>query len=397
MKLTDVFLRGLKTTGKVQKFSDGGGLYLCLSLSGAKLWRMAYRFEGRQKTLSFGAYPAVSLRLARQKREEAKEQLAHGIDPGAHKQATKAAIRAETENGFEVVAREWHAKQMGSWEPSTAKKIIRQLEKDIFPPIGGHGVASIGAPELLKVLQRIEDRGALDTAHRCRQYCDAIFMYAIATNRAQNNPAAVLKRALKPTKTKHLAAIVEPKEIGRLLRDIDDYNGRGEIVRLALRLAPYVFIRGGDIHKAEWKNFDLEKGEWRLPKNDKMQAPHIVPLCASAIAILKELHAYTGDGKYLFPSPLGKSRPITNVTLLKAIRRMGYDKETMSFHGFKSMASTCLNESGLFNRDAIERQLDHRERDDVRASYNYAEYLPERRRMMEWWGDYLDKLRAASL
>jgi len=391
-KLTDTFLRGLKATGQVQKKADGGGLYIHVSPTGGKLWRLAYSFDGKQKTLSFGAYPAVSLKDARQKWEEAKEQLAAGIDPRVHKQAVKAAVRAETTNTFEIVAREWYDKFKDSWVPHHGSKILARLKKDIFPLIGGKAVGSVTAPELLEALRRIEARGAIETAHRTLQNCGQIFRYAIATGRAERDTAADLRGALAPVRPTNFSTITEPKAIGALLRDIDAYPGN-LIVRAALRMAPYVFVRPGELRKAEWAEFNLEAAEWRIPAaRMKMKEVHIVPLSWQVLTILEDLQQYTGHGRYLFPSMRANSAPISDVTLLAALRRMGYDKDAMTVHGFRSMASTLLNEQG-YNRDWIERQLAYGERNSVRASYNYAQYLLERRSMMQSWADYLDGLR----
>ena len=391
-KLTDTFLRSVKATGQVQKKADGGGLYIHVSPTGGKLWRMAYSFDGKQKTLSFGAYPAVSLKDARQKREEAKEQLAKGIDPGAQKKAVKAAIKTESTSSFEVVAREWFDKFKDSWVDHHGKKIFARLEKDIFPLIGGKAIGSVTAPELLEVLRRIEARGAIETAHRTLQNCGQIFRYAIATGRAERDPTADLRDALSPVNSTNFASITEPKDIGALLRDIDEYTGN-LIVRAALRMAPYVFVRPGELRRAEWSEFNMEDAEWRIPASRmKMKEKHIVPLSRQVVSILEDLHQYTGHTRYLFPSMRANSAPISDVTLLAALRRMGYDKDTMTVHGFRSMASTLLNEQG-YNRDWIERQLAHGERNTVRASYNFAQYLPERRKMMQEWSDYLDGLR----
>jgi len=396
MKLTDTFLRGIKTSGKVQKHSDGGGLYLHVSPTGGKLWRLGYRFEGKQKTMSFGAYPAVSLKDARQKREEAKEQLAKGIDPCAHKQAVKAAIRMEATNSFEIVAREWYDKYKTVWVKQHGDKIFARLEKDLFPLIGGLPVSEVTAPQILQALRRIEARGAVDTAHRTLQNCSQIFRYAIATGRAERDPAADLRGALSPVKGTNLASIKEPKAIGVLLRDIDAYEGN-YIVRAALRMAPYVFVRPGELRRAEWSEFDLEKAEWRIPAaRMKMRQMHIVPLARQVIDILEDLQSYTGNGRFLFPSMRANSAPISDMTLLSGLRRLGYTKEQMTVHGFRSMASTLLNEQG-YNRDWIERQLAHGERNSVRAAYNFAEYLPERRRMMTEWAEYLDELRSGTV
>ena len=393
MKLTDTFLRSLKTTGSVQKYSDGGGLYLHVSHAGGKLWRMAYRFEGKQKTLSFGAYPAVSLKDARDKREEAKSKLAAGIDPGAQKKALKEAIKAEAENDFEAVAREWFNSRLESWTTSHSERLFRRLKKDLFPSIGGKCIASITAPELLEALRLVERRGAVDTAHRILQDCGQVFRYAIATGRAERNIAADLKDALKPAKGKHFPTITNPREIGVLLRAIDAYPG-SLIIRAALQLAPYIFVRPGELRQAEWLEFDFDAAEWKIPAHKmKMKVVHVVPLSRQVLAILEELRQYTGHSRYLFPGFKSNDKPITDNALPVALKALGYEGKIV-VHGFRSMASTLLNEQGV-NRDWIERQLAHGERNGVRAAYNYAEYLPERRRMMQEWADYLDVLRAA--
>ena len=392
MSLSDTQLRNMKATGKAQKISDGGGLYLHLSPAGGKLWRMAYRFEGKQKTVCFGAYPALSLKEAREKRDESKALLARGIDPSLHKQAAKAASIAETANAYEVVAREWHAKYAPGWTESNAERVLARQAKDVFSFIGKRPIAQISAPELLAVLRKVEERGALDTAHRILQDTSRIFRYAIATGRAERDPGADLKGALPVPRKGHFSTIVDTKEIGQLLRDIDAYSGN-LIVRAALRLAPYVFVRPGELRKAEWSEFDLENAEWRIPaKRMKMRVLHIVPLSRQVLGILHDLHPYSGDGLYLFPSVRAKSAPISDMTLLAGLRRLGYSKEQMTVHGFRSLASTLLNEQG-YNKDWIERQLAHGERNSVRASYNYAEYLPERHKMMQAWADFLDSLR----
>ena len=392
MKLTDTFLRGLKAVSKAQKHSDGGGLYLHVSPTGGKLWRMGYRFEGKQKTLSFGAYPAVSLKDARQKREDAKEQLAKGIDPSAYKQAVKAATRAESTNTFEIVAREWFAKNQDSWVDTHAEKILRRLENYIFPIIGGKPIHQVTAPELLRALREVEAKGIPDVAHRALQNCSRIFRYAIATGRAERDTAADLRGALVPVKSENLASIIDPQSIGALLRAIDAYTGN-VIVCSALRMAPYVFVRPGELRRAEWAEFNLEGAEWRIPAaRMKMRQVHIVPLARQVVGILEDLRQYTGHGHFLFPSMRTDNRPISDVTLLAGLRRLGYTKEQMCVHGFRSMASALLNEQG-YNRDWIERQLAHGERNSIRAAYNYAEYMPERRRMMQEWADYLDQLR----
>jgi integrase len=395
MKLTDTFLRSVKPTGKAQKYPDGGGLYLYVSPTGGKLWRMDYRYAGKRKTLSMGAYPTLSLADARTRRQEAKVQLAKGVDPGAHKQAVKAAVRAESGRSYEVIAREWFGKYSSGWSESNGVKVLARQENYIFPFIGGKPIREVTAPELLEALRHIEKRGSLDTAHRALQDCGRVFRYAVATGRGERDTAADLRGALPPAKGSNFAAITDPKEVGALLRAIDGYEG-GIVVSSALRLAPLVFVRPGELRQAEWSEFDLDGEEWRIRADRmKMRQVHIVPLARQTLEVLRELHKFTGHGKYLFPSPRTDARPISDVALLAALRRMGYSKEEMTVHGFRSMASTLLNEHG-YNRDWIERQLAHGERNSIRAAYNYAEYLPERRRMMTEWANYLDGLREQS-
>ena len=392
-KLTDVFLKSLKASEKIRKYSDGGGLYIQVSPAGGKHWRMFFRHNGKPKTLCIGEYPAVPLKDARQRRDAAKEQLAKGIDPATHKQALKTAVRAETENSFEVIAREWFAKYSAGWTDSNKIKVLARLENYIFPFIGGKAIREVAAPEVLEALRHIEKRGSLDTAHRALQDCSRIFRYAIATGRGERDTAADLRGALPPAKGSNFSAITEKKAVGALLRAIDGYEG-GIVVASALRLAPLVFVRPGELRQAEWAEFDLEGAEWRIPpERMKMRQVHIVPLARQVIDILEDLRQYTGHGRYLFPSMRANSAPISDATLLAALRRMGYSKDEMTVHGFRSMASTLLNEQG-YNRDWIERQLAHGERNSIRAAYNYAEYLPERRRMMAEWADFLDSLRA---
>ncbi|HHD63208.1 MAG TPA: DUF4102 domain-containing protein, partial [Desulfobulbaceae bacterium] len=388
--LTDTKVRTIRPRKSPQKLFDGGGLFLLVTPSGGKLWKFKYRFEGKEKKLSFGAYPDISLVEARQRREEARSLLAHGVDPSATKKAQKVADTQETET-FEVIAREWHEKFAPSWAASHAGKIIRRLELYVFPWIGSKPIKSITAQELLSVLRRIEAKGILETAHRTQQNCGRVFRYAVATGRAERDPSGDLRGALPPANGKHMATITEPKEIGGLLRAIADYQG-SIVTRCALRLAPLVFVRPGELRQAEWKEINFDTMEWRIPA-EKMKSgvPHIVPLSRQTVEVLQEIFPLTGQGRYVFPSPRTDTRPMSNNAILAALRRMGYAKEEMSGHGFRSMASTLLNEQG-WNRDAIERQLAHAERNSVRASYNYAEYLPERRVMMQHWADYLDRL-----
>jgi len=290
------------------------------------------------------------------------------------------------------VAREWFERYSKKWAASHGDRIIRRLERDIFPWIGHRPVGEISAPDLLMVLRRIENRGAIETSHRALQNCSRVFRYSVATGRAERDPSGDLRGALTPVREKHHASITEPKGVGELMRAIEGYQG-SVITKCALRLAPLVFVRPGELRRAEWEEFDLEGGEWRIPASRmKAREKHIVPLSRQAVAILRELHAATGDNRFLFPGARTNGRSMSENTVNAALRRLGYSREEMTGHGFRSMASTLLNEQG-WNRDAIERQLAHGERNSVRAAYNFAEHLPERRRMMQAWADYLDQLR----
>ena len=392
--LTDTKIRTIKSTAKPQKLFDGGGLFLLVTPTGGKLWRLKYRFGGTEKLLALGTYPQISLAEARQKREQASILVAQGVDPSDTKKAQKVAETQETET-FEVIAREWYAKFAPSWAPSHANKIIRRLELYVFPWLGSRPIKSITAQELLAVLRRIEAKGILETAHRTQQNCSKVFRYGVATGRAERDPTADLRGAIPPANGKHMATITDPKEIAGLLRSIDDYRG-GIVTRCALQLAPLVFVRPGELRHAEWAEINFETAEWRIPA-EKMKAGvlHIVPLSRQALDILREIQPLTGHGQYVFPSPRTDSRPMSSNAVLSALRRMGYAKEEMSGHGFRSMASTLLNEQG-WNRDAIERQLAHAERNSVRAAYNYAEFMPERKKMMQGWGDYLEEIKVGA-
>lgn len=398
MPLTDTAIRTAKPQAKVVKMFDGGGLYLELNPAGGKWWRWKYRVAGKEKRLSLGVYPDVVLKAARQKRDAARQQLAAGIDPGEARKAAKIA-QAGAES-FEAIAREWHAKFAPTWVASHGDRILRRLEADIFPWLGKRPIAEVKAPELLAALRRIEGRGALETAHRAMQNCGQVFRYGVATGRAERDPIGDLHGALPPPKEQHHASITEPKRVGELLRAMDSYQGFF-VTKSALRLAPLVFVRPGELRKAAWDEVDFDKAEWRIPATRmKMRELHIVPLSRQAIEILRELEPLTGKGipakpdvpRYIFPGAQSRERPMSENAILAALRRMGYPKEEMTGHGFRSMASTLLHEQG-WNHQAIERQLAHAERNAVSAAYNYAEHLPERRRMMQQWADYLDGLK----
>jgi integrase len=389
MKLSDTQIKNVKPKDKPQKLFDGNGMHLLIKTTGSKLWRFDYRFNKSRKTISLGVYPDVSLKEARKRLTGARELVANGIDPSVHRKIQKDDA---DKNSFEAVAREWFSKNSPNWAKSHSSKIINRLKKDIFPWLGSHTISEIKAPELLAILRRVENRGALETAHRIHQNCGQIFRYAIATGRAERDPAADLKGALPPTKAKHHASITDPIKIGELLRVVDGYQGE-LTTKCALQIAPQVFVRPGELRHAEWSEFNFDTNEWRIsPDKMKMKVVHIVPLSEQVLSIFSELHPLTGRGRYVFPGVRSSSRPMSENTVNGALRRMGYTKDEMTGHGFRSMASTRLNEMG-WNRDAIERQLAHSERDGVRAAYNYAEHLDERRKMMQSWSDYLEKLK----
>ncbi|QXP90115.1 tyrosine-type recombinase/integrase [Methylococcus capsulatus] len=399
MALTDTAIRNAKPQAKPVKLFDGGGLYIEVSPSGGKWWRLKYRIGGKEKRISLGTYPETTLKEARERRDEARKLLGQGVDPSDHK---KAAKRAEAgEDSFEHIAREWHGRHMANKSESHAAKTLERLQKDVFPWIGSRSARDIAAPELLAVLRRIESRGAIELCHVTKRICGQVFRYAIATGRAERDPAADLKGALQPVKSEHFAAITDPKAIGELLRAIEGYTGHFPTL-CALKLSPLVMLRPGEVRQAEWTEIDLEAAEWRIPASKmKMRDEHIVPLSRRAIEILEAIRPLTGRGRYVFPSARTASgakdeRPMSENAITAALRRLGYTGKDMTAHGFRSMASTRLNESHLFHPDAIERQLAHGERDSVRAAYNRAEHLPERRKMMQWWADYLDGLRTGA-
>jgi integrase len=394
MPLTATAVRQAKPTHKTQRLFDSGGLYLEIPPAGGKWWRLKYRYGGKEKRLSLGTYPDTGLAEAREKRDAARKLLASGIDPSQQRKAAKAAGEERSANSFEVVAREWHAKQSSSWVPLHASRIMLRLENDIFPWLGSRAIADITAKEFLSTVNRIVDRGAVESAHRVLQNCGQVLRYAIATGRAERNPVTDLRGALPPVKPKNLAAITDPAAIGGLLRAIDAYQGTF-ITKCALRLAPLVFVRPGELRHAEWIEFDLVKAEWNIPAEKmKMRLPHLVPLPPQAIAILQELQPLTGAGKYLFPSARSPKRPMSNNAVLSALRRMGFASEEMSGHGFRAMARTVLDEVLHFRPDYIEHQLAHTVRDPNGRAYNRTAHFIERRQMMAAWADYLDTLKS---
>ncbi len=393
MPLTDVAIRRAKTKGKSYKMYDSGGLFLILTATGRKWWRFKYRFAGKEKLLSLGTYPEISLKEARDRRDQERRKLVDRIDPAVNRIAVKAAWAGTQANSFEAVAREWIDRRSTTWSASNTAKTIRRLEVDVFPWLGKRPVSEITPPEILSVLRRTESRGAIDTAHRVLQTCGQIFRYAVATGRAQRDPSPDLRGALTPVKGGHFAAVTDPKVIGGLLRAMYEYQGN-VVTRCALRLAPLFFVRPGELRKAEWKEIDWETASWNIPaERMKMKEAHLVPLSRQAVEILRELHPLTGRSDYLFPSPRTNKRPMSDNGVLSAMRRMGIPKEEMTGHGFRAMARTVLDEVLHVRPDYIEHQLAHAVRDPNGRAYNRTAHLPERRQMMQDWADYLDGLR----
>lgn len=392
MALTATAIQKAKPTDKPRKLTDGGGLYLLLNPNGSRWWRWDYRFEGRRKTLSMGTFPDTGLAEAREKRTEARKLLAAAIDPGIQRKAHKTARAEAAANSFEVVANTWLEGQRKKLSPVTFEKAERNFRVLVYPWLGKRPISEIEPPDVLTCLKRIEQGGRHETAHRMKQRIAQVYRYAIAHGLAKYNPAADVGDALQPIVSKSRAAITDPAEVGGLLRAIEAFHGQFATA-CALKLAPMLFVRPGELRKAEWGEFDLDSAEWRIPAEKmKMREEHVVPLSEQSVAILRELHPLTGHGRYLFPGSRDPKRPMSENTVNAALRRLGYDGDTMCGHGFRAMASTRLNEMG-WAPDVIERQLAHAERNKVRAAYNRASYLAERRKMMQSWADYLDNLR----
>lgn len=394
MPLSDLQIKAARPAEKPQRLPDGGGLYLQISPSGGKLWRMKYRFDGKEKLLSFGAYPTVGLRDARTKRDEAKASLAQGIDPGAQKKAQKAARAERSANSFEVIAREWFVKFKTTKSDGYAEKVLSRLERDVFPWLGGEPVASVDAPKVLAALRRIESRGANHTAHRAKGDISQIMRYAIATGRAMRDPCPDLRGALSPAVAVHFAALTDPKEVGSFLRVMDGYAGT-LTVRTALKLAPLLFCRPGELRQMKWAEIDLEAAEWRY-RVSKTKTDHLVPLASQAMEALRELHPLTGRGEYVFAG-YDPKRPMSENTVNAALRRMGFDTKTqITGHGFRAMARTMLAEQLHAQPAYIEHQLAHKVPDALGAAYNRTKFYKERKEMMQLWADYLDKLRVGA-
>ena len=373
---------------------DGGGLYLEVSPRGGKWWRFKYRFEGKEKRLSLGVYPDVSLKKARERHGSARKLLADGVNPSENRKAQKDSQLERAANSFEVIAREWHKKQSSTWSARHSDGIIKRLERDIFPWLGEKAISELTPKDLLTVLRRVEERNAIESAHRILGNCGQIFRYAVATGRADRDITSDLRGALTTIKTKHLASITDPVKVGQLLRTIDSYEG-SLIVKCAMRLAPLVFVRPGELRKAEWNDINFENAEWRF-KVTKTDTDHIVPLSRQSIDILEEIKPLTGNGQYVFPSARSSKRPMSDNAVLAAFRRMGIEKHEMSGHGFRAMARTILDEVLNIRPDFIEHQLAHAVRDPNGRAYNRTSHLEERKKMMQEWADYLDKIKVGA-
>ena len=390
MSLSDAKVRNAKPRPKQYKIADGEGLFLLIMPNGSKYWRLRYFFADKEKLLALGVYPDVTLADARDRRSQAHKALAAGNDPGEVRREAKRAVIQKHENTFESVAREWHQNRLSKWTPEHAKKILKRLETHVFNRIGTHPIADITTADLLSVMRKIEEHGA-EIAHRLLQICGQVFLYAVVTQRASINPAASLRGALKPA-VKRNHAYIKPNELPEYLQKLHAYDGSFQ-TKLALRFLLLTFVRTGELRGAEWSEIDFDKAEWRIPaERMKMRDPHFVPLSRQAVAVLRELHLSTGQWRFVFPNQHKPSGCMSENTMLYALYRMGYHSKATG-HGFRSTASTVLNEHG-FSTDVIERQLAHGERDKVRAAYNHAQYLPERRKMMQWWADYLDEVAA---
>ncbi len=395
LPLTDIRIKNAKPKDKEYKLSDGDGLHLLITPSGGKLWRFKYRFNGVEKRLTFKSYPEVSLAEARTRRDDARKLIASGIDPTSIMKAQKEE-KIATETTFEKVSREWFAKNEPVWSQSHIKTVKSRLERDVYPVIGYRPICEITRGDIISLIRRIEARGVIETADRIKIYCGQIFRYALNLELIPHNPVTDMRDVLSKREAGHHAAITEPKKLAGLLRAIDDFDG-SFMVKCALRIAPLVFVRPGELRQMEWSEVDLDAAEWNIPADKmKMKSSHLVPLSKQAVTILKELHSLTGGGKYAFPNHRTFERPMSEVALLAALRRMGYSKEEMTPHGFRATARTILDEVLQVRPDFIEHQLAHAVKDPNGRAYNRTAHLAERKKMMQTWADYLDGLKAGA-
>lgn len=390
--LSDAKCRSASTKIKLLKLADEQGLYLWVYPDGRKYWRLRYWQHGKEKSLSLGVYPETGLKEARTKRDAERRKLNDGLDPSSERKAKKLRDKLSSENSFEAIAREWHASRSHTWTPKYTTTLLQRLEASIFKKIGSRPITEITAPELLSVLRIIESRGAHDLAHRVQQVCSQVFTYAIVTGRAERNPVNDLRGALKPVVSKH-NAYLKAEDLPEFLQKMNAYDGAQ--TRLAMKFLLLTFVRTGEMRGALWSEIDMKKAEWRIPaERMKMRDPHIVPLSKQAIDVLHELKPLTGHWEHVFPNQHKPKGQMSENTILYALYRMGYHGKSTG-HGFRATASTILNEHG-FKPDVIERQLAHAERNGVRKAYNHAQYLPERREMMQWWADYLEKCQTGN-
>lgn len=390
MKLTVTKIKQAKPQAKPFQITDGDGLSILVQPSGGKLWRFRYRWLGRQQMISLGSFPEISLAQARSLRSAAREQIANGVNPSAARQASKAAVH------FEGVAREWFAKQSPSWADSHAKRVMQRLENDALPCIGQLVVAEIKPADLIAMARRVEERGAFHAAKRVLGICSQVLQYAVITDRADHNPAVGLTKALTNAPKTHFAALTEPEEFAGVLRAIDGYRGKNAIVYCALKLAPMVFVRPGELRAALWADIDLDKAEWRFTAS-KTKQEHIVPVARQAVEILVDFKRLTGGSDYVFPSARSWDRPMSDNAVLSALRRMGIGKEEMTGHGWRATARTLLDEELGFRPDLIEHQLAHSVRDANGRAYNRTKHLSQRRDMMQKWADYLEEIKVGKV
>ena len=393
MPLSDTKIRALKPREKKYIEADEKGLAIEVTPTGAKRWVFRFRLHDKRPEMALGLYPDVSLKRARERRDEARQYVAEGIDPRDVKRARKESALEANRNSFAAVGEEWFAAKMAHLSNSSKDRATLALSRDLNPYLGKRPIAEITPPEVLRCLRRIESRGTLETAHRVKRVASQVFRFAVATGKADRDPTSDLTGALTPTKKKHLAAITDPLEVGRLMVAIDGYQGT-PVVRTALKLSPLLFCRPGELRKLEWTEVNWDACQIELPgEKMKMGEPHIIPLAEQSLALLKELEPLTGRGKYVFPSARGMSRPLSDNGVRTALRSLGYDNETMTAHGFRAMARTLLDEVLDFRVEYIEHQLAHEVKDTLGRAYNRTKHLPQRAAMMQKWADYLDKLR----
>ncbi len=392
MALSDAKVRAAKPKDKRYKLTDEKSMFLLVAPNGSKYWQLKYRYDGKEKVYQIGTYPDIGLADARKARDEARSLIAKGVDPMAQKRAAKRSKAEAASNSFRLIALEWMEKR-GKHSATGDARLLRILEKDLFPTIGDTAITEIGPPEILRALRKIESRGALETAKKARQAAGQIFRYAVATGRADRDPSADIRDALKKTETKHYAAITDPKQVGPLMAAIHAYQGTPSVMA-AIRLAPLFFCRPGELRALEWSEVNFDEARIEIPaERMKQKEPHIIPLATQAIEILEELHKLTGRSRYVFPNARSFARPLSDNGLRIALRTMGYTKEQMTPHGFRAMARTLLDEVLGFPPDWIEHQLAHSVRDANGRAYNRTKHLENRRQMLQTWADYLDTLR----